>query len=56
MSELLTGVTDVMTSVTGVLSSMATTIVDTPLLLLSAVALPVVSFGVGLLVRVLHRA
>lgn len=55
MSELLTGVTDVMTTVTSVLSSMSSTIVSTPLLLLSAVGLPVVSFGVGLLIRVLHR-
>jgi hypothetical protein len=56
MAELLTGVTEVMTTVGSVLSTTAETITSTPLLTLTAVALPVISFGVGLLIRVMHRA
>ena len=56
MSTLLSGVSDAMTSVSSVFTDIAATIAETPLLLLFAVALPVISFGVGLLIRVLHRA
>ena len=56
MAEILSGVTDLMTTVGSVLSTMATTITDTPLLSLTAIGIPVVSFGVGLLIRVMHRA
>lgn len=55
MSTLLSGVSDAMTSVGSVFTDIAETIANTPLLLLFAVALPVISFGVGLLIRVLHR-
>ncbi len=56
MTDLLAGVTDVMTTVGSIVSTVATTITSTPLLTLTAVAIPVISFGVGLLIRVMHRA
>lgn len=56
MAEILSGVTDAMTTVGSVLSTTADTITSTPLLTLTAVALPVISFAVGLLIRVMHRA
>lgn len=56
MAGVLAGVGDAASGVFDVASSTASTIVSTPLLLLFAVALPIISFGVGLLIRVLHRA
>ena len=55
MTELLANVGDVYNSLSFVVTSVAETIASTPMLLLFAVALPLVSFGAGLLLRVLHR-
>ena len=56
MSELLANINDAFGSVTYVVENFSTTIAQTPMLLLFCVALPVISFGVGLLIRALHRA
>ena len=55
MTEILSSVSEVMQTVMAVFGEIATAITSTPLLLLFAVAIPVISFGVGLLVRVLNR-
>ena len=56
MTELLAGVTEAFPIITSVVTGIANTIVETPILMLGAVILPVVSFGTGLLIRVFHRA
>lgn len=54
MTELLTAVTSVFTSTVGWVSTVATTITGTPVLLLFCVAVPLCGLGVGMFSRLLH--
>ena len=54
MTELLTAVTDVFTAAIGWVSTTATTITGTPMLLLFCVAVPLCGLGVGMFGRLLH--
>ncbi|MFR1051188.1 MAG: hypothetical protein ACLSE7_05630 [Lachnospirales bacterium] len=54
MTELLTAVTSVFTSAVGWVSTVATTITGTPVLLLFCVAVPLCGLGVGMFSRLLH--
>lgn len=51
-SAVTTAVTNLMTTV----GNVATTIASNDILLIFAIVLPVVSFGVGLLIRLINRA
>ena len=53
MAALLTAVTDVFTAVVGYVSTVATTITGTPVLLLFCVAVPLCGIGVGMFKRLL---
>lgn len=53
MSTLLTSVTTVFTSAVGWVSTVATTITDTDVLLLFCVAVPLCGLGVGMFKRLL---
>ena len=54
MTELLSAVTSVFTSAVGCVSTVATTITGTPVLLLFCVAVPLCGLGVGMFSRLLH--
>ena len=54
MTELLSAVTSVFTSAVGWVSTVATTITGTPVLLLFCVAVPLCGLGVGMFSRMLH--
>lgn len=54
MSELLTSVGTVFTSVIGWAGTVGTTITSTPVLLLYCVAVPLCGIGVGMFSRLLH--
>ena len=54
MTELLSAVTFVFTSAVGWVSTVATTITGTPVLLLFCVAVPLCGLGVGMFSRLLH--
>ncbi|MCI5704537.1 MAG: hypothetical protein MR272_04880 [Pseudoflavonifractor sp.] len=54
MTELLSAVTSVFTSAVGWVSTVATTITGTPVLLLFCVAVPLCGLGVGMFSRLLH--
>ena len=54
MTELLTAVTSVFTSAVGWVSTVATTITGTPVILLFCVAVPLCGLGVGMFSRLLH--
>jgi len=54
MTELLSAVTSVFTSAVGWVSTVATTITSTPVLLLFCVAVPLCGLGVGMFSRLLH--
>ena len=54
MTELLTAVTSVFTSAVDWVSTVATTITGTPVLLLFCVAVPLCGLGVGMFSRLLH--
>lgn len=54
MEALLKAVGDVFTSVIGWVGTVGTTITDTPVLLLSCVAVPLCGIGVGMFGRLLH--
>lgn len=54
MTELLSAVTSVFTSAVDWVSTVATTITGTPVLLLFCVAVPLCGLGVGMFSRLLH--
>lgn len=56
MAAIWTAVSTAVTNLLTAVSSVATTIASTDILLIFAVVLPVVSFGVGLLIRLINRA
>lgn len=56
MSAIWTAVTTAVTNLLTTVSSVASTIASTDILLIFAVVLPIVSFGVGLLIRLINRA
>lgn len=54
MEALLTSVGEVFTSVIGWAGTVGTTVVNTPVLLLFCVGVPLCGLGVGLFTRLLH--
>lgn len=54
MADLLTSIGTVFTQVISWAGTVGTTIVDTPVLLLYCVAVPLVGIGVGMFARLLH--
>lgn len=56
MSTILASVSTVSTTVFTLVGNVAETIAGNPLLTLTAIALPVISFGAGMLIRLIRRA
>ena len=56
MAAIWTAVTTAVTNLLTIVGDVATTIASTDILLIFAIVLPVVSFGVGLLIRLINRA
>lgn len=54
MSEILTSIGTVFTSVMGWAGTVGTTVTETPLLLLSCVGVPLCGIGVGMFGRLIH--
>lgn len=55
MADIFTGVTTVLTNILTYIGNVATTITAQPILLLFVIAVPVISFAVGLLSRLVNR-
>ena len=55
MAAILSSVSTVATTVFTLVGNVAETIAGNPLLTLFAIAVPVISFGAGMLIRLIHR-
>ncbi len=55
MADLLAGVTDVLPVVGNVMTTIANTVGSTPVLALFGITIPLISFGGGFFLRILHR-